>query len=736
MIRVPSKDLRNSALLEVGCEELPATLLPQVIENLGSLARTALSEARVSCETIFAGGTPVRLVLRLDGLGDRTQALESVVTGPPVSAAGNWPSDPSPAALGFAKSQGVAPEALEVVDLPRGSYLAVRKTAESQSVFEVLPDVFRSVLSSLSFPKSMRWGRGEGPFLRPVLWILALYGDEVVGLEFGGQVSGRLTFAPRFRGGEPVLLRNVSQYAREVESWNVELDLSRRIEKVRNDLFLALRLEENAETWRDGLSLSIDPDLLLEVACLVEGYRVVPAVLPEKYRVIPPAVVRTVLKVHQRFFVVDSPDGGPVAHFLGVSGNPNGNLGVIREGYVRVVTARLEDAAYYINRDLSKPLAERVPELDGIAFFPGVGSLGDKVRATRRLVQECMALLPDETVGAQGMSRDVLSDVLDRAATLYKADLLTGLVKEFPELEGEVGATYYRWEQEAKKSGGQESPDSPQKVSAVAKAIASHYQPRTFRDPCPADLPSVLLSVCDRAVGQAGAFLGGANPTGSLDPFALRRLGTGMIRLLVEQGWPVRLSRLADLALEAWNIPDMKGVRKVLVDFWEDRLLSFLARDGEPLWGRAARIGDEPPVVSFRRAEFLRAFVDTPDFPDFERVKTRIDRILPEGRTSFAPDPGRFSVPEEKALWESLGSCVREPFPSLPEVEDFGREADRLKQLIPPVDTFFEAVLVNDPDPAVRANRLALLSHLSERFSCLGSLDLLLSAAKKDRASG
>ena len=733
MIPTSSPDSQNSAILEVGCEELPATLLPGVMDNLRSLATSALSESRISWTGIFAGGTPVRLLLRLEGLGERTTEKETLVTGPPLSAAGRWPSEPSPAALGFARSQGVPPEALEVVDLPKGSYLGVRKTEESQPVFDVLPKVFLSILSGLSFPKAMRWGEGTGPFLRPLLWLLALYRDEVVGFDFGGQVSGRLTFSPRFLGGEPVLLRNVSHYDREIRSWDVELDLARRQEKIQNDLRLALKLEENAESWPAGLSLTIDPDLLQEVSCLVESYRIIPAVLPEKFRSIPPAVVRTVLKVHQRFFVVDSPDGGPVAHFLGVSGNPSGDLGTIREGYVRVVSARLEDAAYYIHRDRTRLLGDRVPELDSVAFFPGVGSLGDKVRATRRLVLECMALLPDDLIGSKETTREALSSILDEAATLYKADLLTGLVKEFPELEGVVGGIYYRWEQEEKKSGEAEH---SLRTSAIAKAISSHYQPRTFRDPCPEDLPSALLSVCDRAIGQAGAFLGGANPTGSLDPFALRRSGLGMIRLLVEHGWPLRLSRLATMALESWNIPDRKGVHKLLAEFWEDRLLSFLSREGEPLWGRAARLGDEPPVVSFRRAEFLRGFVETPDFSVFETVKTRIDRILPPGYSREAPDPSAFTSPSENALWKSLENISRKEFPALPEIGDFTVEVERLRPLPPLVEDFFLAVLVNDPDSRVRANRLALLSAVADRLSCLGSLELLLSAARKERPNG
>jgi glycyl-tRNA synthetase beta chain len=736
MIPVSSRVHKNSALLEVGCEELPAILLPAVIDNLRELALSALLNARIGCGSVEVGGTPVRLVLRLDGLDEHTMAQELLVPGPPMSAAAGWPANSSPAVLGFARSQGVSPESLEVVDLPKGSYLAVRKIVGSRSIFEVLPGVCSAILSGLTFPKSMRWGQGTGPFLRPVLWILALYGDEVVGFDFAGQVSGRLTYAPRFRGGEPVLIRNVSQYDREIEAWDLELDLPLRQEKIKNDLYLALKLEENAETWPEGLSLILDPDLLLEVACLVEGYRVVPAVLPEKFRSLPPPVIRTVLKVHQRFFVLDSLDRKNVAHFLGVSGNPSGDLETIREGYIRVVCARLEDAAYYIHRDLARTLSDRLPELDGVVFFPGVGSLGDKVRATRRLVLESMALLPDDLIASKGMTRELLSTVLDRAATLYKADLLTGLVKEFPELEGEVGGIYYRREQEEKRSRGSGDAESPEIAAAVERAIASQYQPRTYRDSCPDDLPSALLSVCDRAIGQAGAFLGGANPTGSLDPFALRRAGTGMIRLLVEHGFPIRLSRLATMAIESWNIPDKKGVLALLVAFWEDRLLSVLSRDGELLWGRAARLGDEPPVISFRRAEFLRGFADSPDFTIFETVKTRIDRILPEGYLPSVPDAMKCAAHEEKVLWNALENLSRPSLLELPEVEDFNKEVELLRPLLPLVEKFFDAVLVNDPDPDIRSNRLALLSVLASRLSCLGSLNQLLSAGRKERTDG
>ncbi len=723
-----SADSKNGALLEVGCEELPAALLPGVVESLRLLAEEAAAAAGISFERVRTAGTPVRLLLRFDGLSPETLPRETVVTGPPVSAAGAWPSDPSPAARGFARTHGTAVESLEIVELPKGRYLAVRKKEESRPVFDLLPGIFLRALSALVFPKSMRWGAGTGPFLRPVLWILALYRDEVVGFEFAGQISGRLTFTPRFRGMEPVLLRNVAQYDQEIRNWGIEVDLDERRERIANDLLLTMKLETSAGNWPERSSLVLDPDLLAEVACLVEGYRIVPAVLPEKYRSLPPAVVRTVLKVHQRFFVVEAPDRKTVAHFLGVSGNPDGNLDVTRDGYVRVVTARLEDAAYYIARDRSRSLADRVPDLDAVAFFPGVGSLGDKVRAARRLVLECLGLLPDSLLSGHGHSRQDLVAILERAATLYKADLLTGLVKEFPELEGEVGGIYAQWEME---SSGTHDLLGP----AVARAISSHYQPRTSRDPCPEDLPSALLSLADRAVGQAGAFLGGASPSGSLDPFALRRSGQGMVRIMVEFALPIRLSVLADLAVVSWNLPDSRNVRALLVEFWEDRLQSILASEGEPLWGRAARLGDEPPFVSSRRAEFLRDFFVSPDFGIFETVKTRIDRILPEG--SFGPvDSGLLGTPAERALWESFGALLHLPFPELPERVDFEAEVRRLRPLLPLVETFFEAVLVNDPDPALRMNRLALLSLVSRRLTVLGRLDLLLSAARKERSEG
>ncbi len=722
-----SSDPKNSAILEVGCEELPAGLLPGVIANMRMLAEEAMPILGISAERVRTLGTPVRLVLRLDGLSQDTIPRETLIPGPPLSAAGTWPQSPSPAAAGFSRTHGVPVETLEIVDFPKGKYLCVRKKEESRPVFDVLPELFGRVLSGLEFPKAMRWAGGTGPFLRPVLWILALYRDEVVGFEFAGQVSGRLTFTPRFLGMEPILLRNVAQYAQEVRGWGVELDLEARKERIQNDLTLSLKLEESSENWEDGSTLLTDPDLLQEVACLVEGFRVIPADLPEKYRTLPPAVIRTVLKVHQRFFVVDSPKGDTVVHFFGVSANPKGDLAVVRDGYVRVVTARLEDAAYYIARDRRQTLSERLPELDGVAFFPGVGSLGDKVRATRRMVLECMALLPDAILTAQNLTREGLSIILERAATLYKADLVTGLVKEFPELEGAIGRTYYLWERE----GAGTDPYDAQ----IAQAMALHYQPRTFRDPCPEDLPSALLSLADRAVSQAGAFLGGANPSGSLDPFALRRSGQGMLRLLVEHRWPIRLSSLAQLALAAWNHPEGARVGSLLVDFWEDRLLAVLSKEGDSLWGRAARLGDEPPFVTARRGEFLQEFLNSQDFSSFEMLKTRVERILPD--ESFGSvDPGLFTEKDEKSLWDPLSVLDRHPFPDAPENADFYGEVRRLKPLIPLVESFFDSVLVNDPDPVVRKNRLALLSVLRKRLSVLGRLDLLLASARKERTPG
>ena len=729
-----SPDLRQSALLEVGCEELPAAAVPDAVEALARLVRSGLEEKGATFSDLFSGGTPSRLVVRIDGLLPETASREELVTGPPLSAAGEWPSKPSPAVLGFARAQNASPETLEVVETSRGRYLALRKKLPASPVFEILPQIFQGALSSLTFPKSMRWGTGKGPFLRPLLWLLALYRDEVVGFEFAGQVSGRLTASPRYRGGSPILIRNVVHYDAEIREWGVELSIPRRRDRIENDLILTMRMEESSGTWPDDLTLSLDPQLLDEVTCLVESYRVVPATLPERFSGIPASVVRTVLKVHQRFFVADSGSGRPVAHFLGISGNPAADLSVVRDGYVRVVSARLEDAAYYIARDMALPLSERVSGLDSVVFFPGVGSVGDKVRATRRLLFEVLALLPDSLIARHHSSREDLAAICERAATLYKADLLTGLVKEFPELEGEVGGYYSL--REAEKNGSPTPFDR-----AVAQAIASHYAPRTFRDPVPEDLPSMLLSLCDRAVGQAGAFLGGANPSGSLDPFALRRGGLGLVRLLAECGLPLTLAKLADLALSAWSLPSppkpLPEVSKALVLFWEDRMESLFSRDGASAWYGAARLPDEPPFLSWRRLEFLSEFVLTPEFEAFETLKTRVDRILSGDPPPL--DPGLISVAEEKALWESLSAAGETLFPShstRPTREDFFAEADRLRPLLPVVDAFFSAVLVNDPDPKIRNNRQALLALLARRFSVLGRLDRLVALSRKERGNG
>ena len=724
-------DLRQSALLEGGCEELPAGSVSDVLESLTRLVRAGLEEKGASFSGIFSGGTPSRLVVRIDGLLPETAAREELVTGPPVSAAGGWPSDPSPAVRGFARAQNASPEELEVVETSRGRYLALRKRLPSLPVFEILPAIFQGALSSLTFAKSMRWGRGNGPFLRPLLWLLALYRDEVVGFEFAGQVSGRLTSPPRYRGSAPVLVRNVVHYDTEVREWGVELSIARRRDRIENDLILAMRMEESSGTWPDDLTLSLDPQLLDEVTCLVENYRVVPATLPERFSGIPAPVVRTVLKVHQRFFVADSGSGRPVAHFLGVSGNPAAELSVVRDGYVRVVAARLEDAAYYINRDVALPLSDRVPGLDSVVFFPGVGSVGDKVRATRRLLFEVLALLPDGLFARHHTTREDLAAICEKAATLYKADLLTGLVKEFPELEGEVGRYYFLREVE---KGGATTPFD----RAVAQAIASHYAPRTFRDPVPEDLPSLLLSLCDRAVGQAGAFLGGANPSGSLDPFALRRSGLGLVRILAEGALPLTLSKLAELSLEAWALsspPKPLGeTSQGLVAFWEDRMESLFTRDGASAWYGAARLSDEPPFLSWRRLEFLSEFLLNSDFEAFETVKTRVDRILSGEPSSF--DPALIAVSEERALWESLVALGKTPFPHDPTREDFFSEVLRLKPLLPVIESFFSAVLVNDPDPRVRSNRQALLAILAGRLSVFGHLDRLVSLSRKERDNG
>lgn len=719
-------------MIELGCEELPSVPLPALREALLGKARLLRAEYRLGNGPVSVTGTPQRLVVMLHDLPDHQEPRTETVFGPPAKMAGALPDAPSPQAEGFARNQGIEAKDLEILDTPKGPYLAVRKVLPCRKTAEVLAELLSRIPEGVPLPKAMRWGRDSGPFLRPVLWVLAFSGNQPVSLSFAGVDSRSVTRSPRSHGFLETPVRGVSHYMSLLEKeWGVILEPVARRESIERNLDLALKMEQDSGTLARSVHRVPDPDLSVEVADLVETFRVLAGSFPERYLSLPAPLIQTVLKVHQRFFVLEDGNETLSNRFLAVSGNPSADSPTVRAGFEKVVRARLEDAQYYLARDRKRTLESFAGDLKGLAFFPGVGSLADKVRMAREMVLWVLEHVGESDIRETGLNRPALSDSLDRLATLAKADLATGLVREFPELEGVIGGYYWSLEHRSDlERGGSDS----FRVRLESRAISEHYRPRHPHDSLPETLPGRVLSLVDKFLHQVGGFGAGFIPSGSEDPYALRRAAVGMFSILIETKWPISLDRLAEKSKE---ILPGRDVSDDLRKFWRERLQSFWEREHPVLLVRASILSDSEGLPTIHgRLRFLSTAPSRPQWEGLASLYTRLVNILPkEGiEASFPIDEGRISEPSERKILELLrdtGLYPENGWEDLTLREDWELLWERAIRFVDPVERFFEEVLVNDPDPVLRSNRLGLLFRLLKGLERIGRLNLLSAPSRE-----
>ena len=719
----PSHVLDRAALLEIGCEELPAGILPVLREAMETRARSLRRELRLGDGAVRVLGTPARLILLLEDLPGEQAPFRETVFGPPARLAGSLPDAPSPQATGFARSQGVEIHEIRIEKTPRGEYLAVDKTAEIRKTPDVLTDLFRQSLENLPLPKTMRWGSGAGPFLRPVLWVMAFWGDQSLDLRIAGVDSSATTRSPRFSGFLARPVRGISHYAGLLEEWGVEIDPEKRGEKIEKDLDLALRMEQDVGTVPPGVVRRPDPGLTTEVRDLVESYRVIDGTFPEHYLDLPSELIQTVLRVHQRFYVLENPDGTLSSRFLAISGNPEADVSLVRAGFEKVVRARLEDAQYYLKRDRARPLASYVSDLEGMVFFPGVGTLSDKIRMARDFSGWVLEHVPENEVADCGLSRGEMAESLDSLCALAKADLASGLVREFPELEGVIGASYWLSEhRESLEKGGK----AGLRVRLESAAIREHYRPRHAQDALPETLPGRILSLVDKVLHQVGGLAGGFVPTGSMDPYALRRAANGMIAILRETRWPIGFSAMIG---KSRTLLPGKDLSTELEKFWKERLMSYWEREYPATLVRVAITDPSEPVwTTGSRLAFLKGALERPEASSIVALHTRLSNILSGegGRPTGHPDPSLFQHAAERDLFllvEKEGLLREAGWSEKARMGDWEGMWASSSIFVDPVQAFFEAVMVNDPDLSLRENRRRLLGVLADGMSLLGKLD-------------
>jgi len=693
-------------VLEIGAENIPASYVPPAIAQLEADAVALLGRMRLSYGSLYTTGTPRRLVLVVKGLAPRQSEGEEVVTGPPAARAFGADGKPTPAAEGFARAQGVAVEKLDRIDTPKGEYLGVRKQLARRMTPAVLRDELPALVTGLKFPKTMKWEPGGVRFARPLRWIVALYGKDVIHFRVADVESERVTHARPWMRGESAAVRDASQYEAVVKKLGIVLDHMKRAERIRRDAERAA----SAHGWK----LVEDDDLITELSFMAEDPRLLTGGFDARYLDLPQEVIVVAMRSHQRYLAVTDRRGHLVPHFFTFTDGPVLGAAEVVRGNERVLRARLEDAEFYWREDVQRGITGLADELDRIVFIEGLGSIGEKWRRMLEVGRAVNAQLP--------IAGNVDDKTLARAAQLAKADLASAMIrdgKEFTSLQGVIGSRYARACGES---------------DAVATAIGEHYAPRAATDALPATPAGRVLGLSDRLDTLAGCFLAGLKPTGSQDPYALRRGGNGAVRLAAELG--VSLERIIDIAgkayapvlgadvlYERWTT---KRTGMEVVDFMRGRVEAYLKEAGIPYDVADSVLAvawDRPRVAMARAQDLVRLRGDV----RFERLVTgvkRVANILPKERRrtggewsdvkNHLIEPSTFNAvhfqdPAEHALLAALQSMVKE-IDAGKDAKPFGQAMASLSRLAGPIDAYFDKVLVNSTDAAVRDNRLAFLA--------------------------
>ena len=678
-------------LFELGVEEIPALYMPPAIEHIRKDAAERLKAMGLTPKSILVTGTPRRFTMFVEELPVAQAGRTEEVLGPPEKAAFK-DGNPTPAAKGFADKNGVRVEDLQVKDVPekKGRYVFATKRVEGKHTADLLGDLLVALVKGIPFPKSMRWPQAPGmTFPRPIRRVLALFGREVVPVEIAGQKAGRVTVGhPFLTGGRelPVDRADYGAYRMLLKTHGVIVDRNER---------RALIEQALDEVYKARGATFTEHELLEEVSDLVELPEVMVGGFDEKYLRLPREVVEAAMTDHQRYFPIIAPDGKIENRFAFVANRPKTTEELIVEGNERVLRARLEDARFYLEEDLKRTLDQRVEGLKGIVFQEKLGTMLQK---TERL--EKLAGLLAQAMKLEGADLEAAR----RAARLAKADLTTELVKEFPQLQGGIGSKYA--ELQAEPPG-------------VAEAIREQYMPRFAGDELPRTRPGIALALAEKLDNLCGFFAVGLIPSGSADPYSLRRQAAGVARIFLERGLAMSFSGAVGQAAAQHPTAESQGVSKAVQEFILDRVKQSFLDQGYRYDLVDAALGprvDDPADLK-RRLDAVTALSKEPGFPGLVELVERTHNISKALEGEPRIDAAKLVLPEEKALFEAWQKAEK-PVADLAAKRDYlGAAHLYLEQLGKPVHHFFEKVFVNDKDPAIRTNRLSLLREINRAFA-------------------
>ncbi|MGI6554309.1 MAG: glycine--tRNA ligase subunit beta [Bacillota bacterium] len=685
-------------LLEIGTEEIPARFMSPVLAELKQSAAELLEKERLGFREIKTYGTPRRLVLYVYSLEEVQADIEEEVKGPPTRVAFDSEGNPTKAAQGFARNQGVDVSQLKTGDVGGTSYVFALRREKGKAALEILPQLLPQLIKGLSFPKPMRWGSNEIRFARPIRWIVSLYGNEEVEFIYGGVTAGRCSRGHRFLSSGEITIDNPEEYLKKMEEAYVIVDQNKRKEMIWQ------QVQETAAA--QGGNVRQDDDLLEEVTYLLEYPTALCGSFSENNLELPEEVLITSMREHQRYFPVFGKDGCMLNKFITVRNGNTDYLDTVREGNEKVLRARLADAQFFFNEDRKTSLADKVDRLKNVVFQEQLGTIYEKCSRLQKLV----VFLADRL----GLGTEVKAAAY-RAAFLAKADLVTNMVVEFPELQGVMGYYYSSFDGEGED---------------VSLALREQYLPRFSGDVLPETDAGCLLSIADKIDNIVGCFALGIQPTGSQDPYALRRQALGICNIIARYKFEITFTELfretyKQYAEKVQFQESYENTEKALAEFFHQRVVNIMEESGfrhDTIQAVLAAEWDNLPDA-LSRGQALREFRQD---PGFEALLTGFTRAahLAQKAPGGTVEPSLFEDSAETALYSALQDTSVKAQQYI-EKGDYLRALREISHLREPIDTFFDSVMVMVEEEKVRNNRLALLAAVSGFMGSVADLSYI-----------
>ncbi len=714
-------------LLEIGCEEIPARMIDAASQELRERVHTLLNRERLNAkDTMTYFDTPRRLAVLAPGIPAAQADISEQITGPAVTVAFK-DGQPTPAAHAFAKKSGMHISQLDRISTPKGDYLSARITKKGRAAREIISELLPKEISSIYWPKNMYWRKRGEVFVRPVRWVVAMLDDEVIPVEVFGIKAGNQSRGHRILADREVAIPHAGEpYVSALRDAKV-LSRGEREQQIRKGLDAATRAIPGAR-WRE------DKNLLDTVVNLTEFPSAILGSFDPEFLALPEEVLVTVMRDHQKYFAVEDSNHELLPHFLAVLNTDSDPQGIIRHGHERVLRARFNDARFFWQTDQKHSLRERVTWLKQVTFQKDLGTYYEK---TRRVQRVCSWLA--ESIRQSGIA--IRPGVVHKAACLAKADLTTELVKEFTELQGIVGGLYAR----AQDLDRDMKEDAQQ---AIATAIYDHYTPESVEDSVPRTIEGAVLSISDKADSIAGMFSLGLVPSGSKDPFALRRQANGIVKIIAEHKLPLNLAQLFEYAREAYRGSAAEKKFSASLDyadalrsFFRERL-EFYLRDvlgfKYDVVNAVLAAGADDVVDALVRAEALTQVRPSEDFESISASFKRIKNILRQAsenqkQVAASIDSNLLREPAERELAAAIPQ-ISKKVESLRGERRYQQALLEISRLRPAVDTFFDKVMVMVEDEPLRANRLALLQTLLKEFSTIADFSAIVTEKEKGTA--